>query len=168
MAIRTLTNVRLGLYSRRWGYASVPDLVRIVCAIVLGSIFSALVFYSAATSCTGPAPDSFPRSFWLIEVLVAVAILGGVRFAIRAASDLPAAAAAATTDGLPTLLYGAGRTGVMIARSAQRNPRPASGRSASSMTTRRCARSVVGGLRVFGGLAALPDAVARDRRAGCS
>ncbi len=122
MAIRTLTNVRLGLYSRRWGYASVADLVRIVCAVLLGSIISALVFYSAAYLLNGPWAVGFPRSFWFIEALVAVAILGGVRFAIRAASDLPAAAAAATTDGLPTLLYGAGRTGVMLARSAQRNP----------------------------------------------
>ena len=108
---------------------------------LLGSIFSALVFYSAANLLHGSWLDGFPRSFWVIEALVAVAILGGVRFAIRAASDLPAAAAAATTDGLPTLLYGAGRTGVMLARSAQRNPGLASARSASSTTTRRCARS---------------------------
>ena len=166
VAIRTLTNVRLGLYSRRWGYASVPDLVRIVCAIVLGSIFSALVFYSAATLLHGSSLDSFPRSFWVIEALVAVAILGGVRFAIRAASDLPAAAAAATTDGLPTLLYGAGRTGVMLARSAQRNP-GAGVRPVGFLDDDPSLREeVVGGLRVFGGLAELPDAVARDGRTG--
>ena len=29
----------------------------------------------------------FPRSFWVIELLLSVAVLGGVRFAIRAASD---------------------------------------------------------------------------------
>ena len=90
-----------------------------------------------------------------------MAILGGVRFAIRAASDLPAAAAAATTDGLPTLLYGAGRTGVMLARSAQRNP-GAGVRPVGFLDDDPSLREeVVGGLRVFGGLAALPDAVAR-------
>jgi FlaA1/EpsC-like NDP-sugar epimerase len=161
VAIRTLTNVRLGLYSRRWGYASVPDLVRIVCAVLLGSILSALVFYSAAVLLNGSWAAGFPRSFWFIEALVAVAILGGVRFAIRAASDLPAAAGVATTDGLPTLLYGAGRTGVMLARSAQRNP-GAGVRPVGFLDDDPSLREeVVGGLRVFGGVAALPDAVAR-------
>src|SRR6185503_8131198 len=159
--IRTLTNVRLGLYSRRWGYASVPDLVRIVCAVLLGSILSALVFYSAAFLLNGSWAVGFPRSFWFIEALVAVAILGGVRFAIRAASDLPAAAGVATTDGLPTLLYGAGRTGVMLARSAQRNP-GAGVRPVGFLDDDPSLREEsVGGLRVFGGLAELPDAVAR-------
>ena len=90
-----------------------------------------------------------------------MAILGGVRFAIRAASDLPAAAAVATTDGLPTLLYGAGRTGVMLARSAQRNP-GAGVRPVGFLDDDPSLREeLVGGIRVFGGLAALPDAVAR-------
>ena len=92
VATQTLTNVRLGLYSRRWGFASVADLVRIVCAVLLGSILSAFVFYSAAYLLNGHWAVGFPRSFWFIEALVVVAILGGVRFAIRAASDLPAAA----------------------------------------------------------------------------
>ena len=32
VAVRTITNVKLGLYSRRWRFASVPDLERIVAA----------------------------------------------------------------------------------------------------------------------------------------
>ncbi len=161
VAIRTLTNVRLGLYSRRWRYASVPDLVRIVIAVSLGSILSALVFYGARAVLGSPSGDGFPRSFWFIEALVAMAILGGVRFAIRAASDLPAAVGTASTEGLPTLLYGAGRTGVLLARSARRNP-GAGVRPVGFLDDDPSLREeVVGGLRVFGGLAALPDAVAQ-------
>jgi len=110
VAVRALTNVRFGLYTRRWRYATVSDLVRITAAVLMGSLFSALVFYGAALAFDGAWADGFPRSFWIIEALLAVAILGGVRFAIRAVSDLPAAATGtATADGRATLLYGADR-----------------------------------------------------------
>jgi FlaA1/EpsC-like NDP-sugar epimerase len=67
----------------------------------------------------------------------------------------------AATDGLPTLLYGAGRTGVMLARSAQRNP-GAGVRPVGFLDDDPSLREeFVGGIRVFGGLTALPDAVAR-------
>ncbi len=36
LAVRTTTNIGLGLYSRRWRFASVPDLERIVVAVVQG------------------------------------------------------------------------------------------------------------------------------------
>src|SRR4029079_11971345 len=46
---RTLINIRGGLYGRRWRFASVPDLQRIVVAVGLGSFVAATVFYAAAT-----------------------------------------------------------------------------------------------------------------------
>ncbi len=46
---RTLINIRGGLYGRRWRFASVPDLQRIVVAVGLGSFVAATVFYAAGT-----------------------------------------------------------------------------------------------------------------------
>ena len=40
LAVRTIVNIQLGLYSRRWRFASVPDLERIVAAVALGSLVS--------------------------------------------------------------------------------------------------------------------------------
>ena len=56
-------------------------------------------------------------------MLLSLTILGGVRFAIRAAHDWsPRPAHGVVTERRITLLYGAGRTGVLMARSAERNP----------------------------------------------
>ena len=124
LAVRTITNIRLGLYSRRWRFASVPDLERIVAAVALGSLVSLVIFYGASALGRTTWPDGFPRSFWLAEMLLSVAILGGVRFGIRAASDLARSPShAVASDRRATLLYGAGHTGVLLARSARRDPR---------------------------------------------
>ena len=48
LAARTVANIKWGLYSRRWRYASVPELERIAAAVVLGSVISIIVFYGAS------------------------------------------------------------------------------------------------------------------------
>jgi len=165
VAVRTITNVKLGLYSRRWRSASVPDLERIVAAVALGSLVAAVIFYGAS-AVTGTAwAVGFPRSFWLAELILSVTILGGIRFAIRAASDrargqsdAPAADRHATRNA--TLLYGAGRTGVMLARSAQRDPRSGVAPIGFLDDDPKLAGGSLAGLRVYGGLAAMARAVA--------
>ena len=87
LATRTIVNINLGLYSRRWRNASVPDLERIAAAVALGSLISIVIFYGASAVAGSQSVTGFPRSFWPIEALLSVAILGGVRFGIRAASE---------------------------------------------------------------------------------
>jgi FlaA1/EpsC-like NDP-sugar epimerase len=48
LVVRTATNVGMGLYSRRWRYASTPELERIVIAVVLGSLLSIAIFHGFA------------------------------------------------------------------------------------------------------------------------
>ena len=48
VSARITVNVPLGLYSRRWGFASVPELERIVGAAALGSLVAIAVFYGTA------------------------------------------------------------------------------------------------------------------------
>ena len=161
LAVRTITNTRLGLYSRRWRFASVPDVERIVAAVALGSLVSVVVFYGASALGHATWPDGFPRSFWVAELLLSVAVLGGVRFGIRAASDLarsPSHGSAA--DRHATLLYGAGHTGVMLARSARRDPRSGVVPVGFLDDDPSLTGGTVAGIRVYGALESMGRAVA--------
>jgi len=161
LAVRTIVNIELGLYSRRWRFASVPDLERIVASVALGSLLSVAIFYGASGIAGTAWAEGFPRSFWLAELLLSVAILGGVRFGIRAASDRardPNDAAAA--DRRATLLYGAGHTGVLLARSAQRDLGSGVVPVGFLDDDLRLAGGTVAGLRVYGGLDSMAQAVA--------
>jgi FlaA1/EpsC-like NDP-sugar epimerase len=161
LAVRTATNTKVGLYSRRWRFASVPDLERIVGAVAIGSLAGIAIFYGASVLVHATWADGFPRSFWLIELLLTTAIIGGVRFGIRAASDrAPANSPAIVCDRRVTLLYGAGRTGVLLARSAKRDPGAGVRPVGFLDDDPSLAGGIVAGLRVFGGLASLPHAVA--------
>ena len=160
LAVRTITNTRLGLYSRRWRFASVPDLVRIVVAVVLGSLISMVVFYGTSILAGTTWPDGFPRSFWLAEMLLSVAIIGGVRFGIRAASEMKLGAGHTTAaDQRATLLYGAGQTGVLMSRSARRHPGSGVLPVGFLDDDPSLAGDTVDGLRVYGGLKSMGQAV---------
>jgi len=161
LAVRTAINIQLGLYSRRWRYASVPELERIVGAVALGSLVSMAVFYGKSVLGNGSWAEGFPRSFWPIELLLSVAILGGVRFGIRAAADgVPSLARTTTADRRATLLYGAGNAGVLMARSAQRHPGSGIRPAGFLDDDPSLAGGIIAGLRVFGGLGSMERAVA--------
>jgi len=122
---RPLINWQLGLYRRLWRYASVTDMVRVVEACLGATLLSMIVFYGLMVPFHVPGTEGFPRSFWAIEMLLAVAFQGGGRFMVRIVSDaLPRRAAAASSRGhvTPAILYGAGRIGAQIARSALMEP----------------------------------------------
>ena len=152
LVVRMLVNARLGLYSRGWRFASIPDVDpdRRRRPAGLGHRRS-----PSTTRCVlvGPfAGAGFPRSFWPAELLLSVSILGGARFAIRAAYDwAPQAGKSLDTAQRLTLLYGAGRTGVLMARSAERNPAAGVVPVGFLDDDPSLAGSIIAGLRVYGG-----------------
>ena len=161
LAVRTLVNIRLGLYSRRWRFASVPDLERIAIAVALGSLLSIVVFYGTLTVSGNTLGEGFPWGFWVIEALLSAAILGGGRFAIRAARHhTHGFTSASEVTGEPTLLYGAGHAGVSVARSAIRDTRAGFRPVGFLDDDPSLTGEIVVGQRVFGGLEAMKQAVA--------
>ncbi|HET9519996.1 MAG TPA: polysaccharide biosynthesis protein, partial [Candidatus Limnocylindrales bacterium] len=158
---RTIVNTRLGLYTRSWRYASIPDLERIAGAVGLGSLLAIVVFYGVATIAGSTAGAELPRAFWPIEALLSLAILGGVRFGIRIAYQYAhAVQGVARANPHATLLYGAGQAGVTVARSAMRDPGAGVKPVGFLDDDPALAGGFVCGLRVFGGLAAMERAVA--------
>jgi FlaA1/EpsC-like NDP-sugar epimerase len=157
---RTLINIRGGLYGRRWRFASVPDLQRIVVAVGLGSFVAATVFYAAATIVDPSWSARLPRSFWFCELLLSLAFIGSFRLAIRIAADMgDRPVADPFRVRRPALLYGAGHAGVLVARSAQREPGAGILPVGFLDDDPAVAGSYVAGLPVFGGIDALEGAV---------
>ncbi|MGA3031403.1 MAG: nucleoside-diphosphate sugar epimerase/dehydratase [Candidatus Limnocylindrales bacterium] len=161
LVFRTIVNIRFGLYSRRWRYASVPELEGIVGAVALGSLASMAIFYGVSALAGTTWADGFPRSFWPVELLLSTAAVGGVRFGIRAVSDAtPRHGRAGVAINRATLLYGAGETGTLLARSARRNPGSGVLPVGFLDDDPTLCGGTVAGIRVYGGLESIERAVA--------
>ena len=160
--VRPLVNDRFKLCRRVWSHASVPELIQIVWAIGLGSAISVAL---AAVLSQSDSLDAMqlPFSFWVLEGILSLILIGGVRFAIRALSEVGtrAVVGGTTVNLTPALLYGAGRAGAVMARSAKREP-SAGVKPVGFLDSDRTKRgSTVAGLPVFGGLDRLDEAISR-------
>ena len=164
LVVRTIVNVRCGLYSRRWRHASVPELERILEAVLIGSLLSILAF-SAISLATGEAVvRGFPRTFWLVEPLLSSLTLGGLRLSIRAATEAaPTGRLIASAGTHATLLYGAGETGSLLARSALRHGDAGVVPVGFLDDDPRLRGAIVAGLRVHGGIECMEHAMTVTR-----
>ena len=98
-----------------WRYVSVTDLLRVVLGNFAGSTLSCVVILCIA-------PPGFPRSIYLLDLMICFLGTAGVRMIVRMTAE-------ATTNGRNgaaeknTLIYGAGEAGVTLLREIQRNPK---------------------------------------------
>lgn len=162
LATQPLTNVVFGLYQREWRYASVRELVSIFAAVFTASVVNAVAFLTLA-ALGMPGTSGLPRSFFLLEGMLSLILIGGGRFALRIAQE-GLRPSTRVGDEVPTLVYGAGAAGAAMARLARQE--------------RAAAISVVGfldddpakrgsrlhGIRIHGGLDQLGRAI-RDTAA---
>jgi FlaA1/EpsC-like NDP-sugar epimerase len=164
VVIRTVVDVTFGLYAHDWRFASVPDLQRIVVAVFTGSVLMAVAVVAADLALRSAGQNTLlaqglPRSFWAIEFLITLAVIGGSRFGIRGAQDFTASPGATGVQPRAALLYGAGSIGAMIARSARRLPQAGVMPAGFLDDDPALASARVAGLPVYGGLEALAEAV---------
>jgi FlaA1/EpsC-like NDP-sugar epimerase len=104
-----------GLDRGWWRYVSVTDLLRIVVGNFAGSVLSCIAILFIA-------PAGFPRSVYLLDLMICFLGTSGVRMIVR----MMAEAASHGSSGAPeknTLIYGAGEAGVTLLREIQRNPK---------------------------------------------
>jgi FlaA1/EpsC-like NDP-sugar epimerase len=109
LAVRAVAFLFFRLYEGLWRYSSIWDLRKIIGGVITSSI----VFW-LGTVLLGPR--AYPRSVVLIDALLLIVLLGGIRFSKRMYREL----------GRPDrekrlLIYGAGNAGEMIARDMANN-----------------------------------------------
>ena len=112
-----------GAYMRIWRYPTISDAALIVSSLAAGSLVMTIVIFVVMQPWAFPGSVGFPRSAIIIEFLVSLMVLGGIRFASRIRQeDLETTAAPASAGPpRPVLIYGAGEAGAGLAREMRRN-----------------------------------------------
>ncbi len=121
LIIKIAVFYRVGLYTRFWRYASIDELAHII-VVGLGATAVQLAGYLLLLRPLGWISDDFPRSLPLIDGLLTVVAVGGVRYSVRLAERLQDQRAR-TPNGERVLIVGAGEAGVSIVQEMQSNPR---------------------------------------------
>ncbi len=130
VAARLLAFAVFDLFQGLWRYVSLPDLVNLFKATALGS-----VLYIGAIAVHGLAgggwsglsemvlrvfePENVPRTAFLIEPLLCLVLVGGIRFAIRSYREV---FVPQVRGGRRALIVGAGDAGVMLLREMRAHP----------------------------------------------
>jgi FlaA1/EpsC-like NDP-sugar epimerase len=122
LIVRPPVNIAFGLYRREWRFASVQELVTITSAVVVGSLVTVGCFLVLALF-DAPGTRGFPRMVFPLEGMLSLLLIGGARFAVRARMERRSGASprADHVAQARALVYGAGETGVMVARLAGRD-----------------------------------------------
>ncbi|MCD6520808.1 MAG: polysaccharide biosynthesis protein [Anaerolineae bacterium] len=121
--VRPLLYHLFGLYRCWWRYASVPELITIVQAVTAGSLIVAALLFGFLAPVKGGV-RSFSRSVLLLEWMLNLLFIGGVRFLLRL-WQRQAGIRKAEGEGKAftrVLIMGAGDAGALILREMQNNP----------------------------------------------
>ena len=110
-----------GLYRRLWLYASVQELKLILAAVTAASVLVSMAITSlfAMGFFVG-----FPRSVLIIDWLLSILMVGGLRFTLRllAENRILASVAGRSAHTRHALVVGAGDAGALVVRELQKNP----------------------------------------------
>lgn len=115
------TNIAFGLYRREWRYASLREVFGIIVAVGTATLINSVLFI-AAVALALPGAAGFPRSFWPLEALLAVTMIGGSRLALRWYLETNGGSRPSYAEATPTLVYGAGDAGAAVTRMSTRDP----------------------------------------------
>lgn len=121
--IKPLVYYFFGIYRRVWRYASIRELVLILSAVTTASmIVSGIMIGLVACGLF----IGFPRSVLVIDWLLSLAFVGGMRFVFRLLAE-GTSTAATGKQAIPrrkkcALVIGAGDAGAMVVREMQKNP----------------------------------------------
>lgn len=120
LVVKTLVYYFFGMYRRMWVYASVKELRLIIGAVTTASALVAgiMVLLSALEVFHG-----FPRMVLIIDWLLSVAFVGGVRFLVRlfAESFNSLTGSGKNNQTKRALIVGAGDAGALVVRELQKN-----------------------------------------------
>ena len=143
--------VYFGLYRGDWRFASMPDLMRIVKAVTVGTLICLAVIFLLTR--LNAIPRSIFPEYWLLLIVA----LGTPRFFYRWTKDRKLYLG----SGKRVLIAGAGRAGEMLVRDLLRDPERSLQPVGFVDDKKRKQGAEIHGIRVLGSCAQIPDLTRR-------
>lgn len=121
IVLKPVTFYLFGMYARYWRYATVQDLVAVTLATSVASMLMVLIVPVGRSL---HLFEWFPRSVLVIDWLLALICVGGIRMSARVIGESMSKAQKPRGSGQQkrVLVVGAGEAGTMVLREALRNP----------------------------------------------
>lgn len=120
LTVKIILLYLFGFYRRCWRYASIDELIQVVASmaavVVVQTWLFYLLYYNSALV------EDLPRSLPLLDGMLSLILVGGVRFSVRAVEricQLPKTA----QQYERALIVGAGNAGVSLVQTLQHNPK---------------------------------------------
>lgn len=110
-----------GFYRRYWRYASIDELTQITMLMSAAVILQTLMFYLLHYWNDYPEKN-LPRSLPLLDGILSLILVGGLRFSVRAIERVSQRRIAPSSRGEHVIIAGAGDAGVSIVQQMQQNP----------------------------------------------
>jgi FlaA1/EpsC-like NDP-sugar epimerase len=148
LLVKYVTFGAMGLDRGWWRYVSVYDGMRLALGNAIGSAISVPAILLLA-------PPGFPRSIYVIDLLICFLLTGGVRVTARVVGEISQLQASGKGQKR-TLIYGAGDAGVALLREIRRNPALLYDVAGFLDDDRRKTGLTIQGARVLGDGEALP------------
>jgi FlaA1/EpsC-like NDP-sugar epimerase/EAL domain-containing protein (putative c-di-GMP-specific phosphodiesterase class I) len=120
LAVKLSVLYKFGFYRRYWRYASIDELTQISMLMAAAAVLQTLLFYVLHYG-SDSAIENLPRSLPLLDGMLSLMFVGGLRFSVRAferAIQRPRV----PDRGEHVLVAGAGDAGVSLVHQMQRNP----------------------------------------------
>jgi lipopolysaccharide/colanic/teichoic acid biosynthesis glycosyltransferase len=114
-----------GAYLRVWRYPTVSDVALVISSLAAGTLVMTLAIFVVLQPWSFSGTVGFPRSALIIELVLSILVLGGIRFASRVRQEGLDIAEGPMLAGppRPVLIYGAGEAGAQLVREMRRNRR---------------------------------------------
>ncbi len=113
MALRTIVYFFFQLFHGMWRYTGSRDLVSLAKAATVSTVLFVLVVHFVG-------PGGFPRSVFIIDWLLSIFAVGGLRFGIRTLREFTAGTPHTNGDRHKILIVGAGDGGEMLVREVRK------------------------------------------------
>jgi FlaA1/EpsC-like NDP-sugar epimerase/EAL domain-containing protein (putative c-di-GMP-specific phosphodiesterase class I) len=122
LSVKLLVLRSFGFYKRYWRYANIDELVQVNGVMTTAIILQSMVFAGLYGLADSPFKE-LPRSLPVLDGLLSIIFVGGIRFSIQAIDRVKQKRRIASVSTEPVLIVGAGSAGISLVQKMQQSTR---------------------------------------------